>query len=151
MNNITIRKMDMSDVPFVYKEEIKIFGKSLGEETLYHEILHNELSKYYIALFDGKRVGYVGSWLTVPNAEILNLFVSEKYRGKKIGTLLMEKVITVCIDENIKNLTLEVRPSNKYARKMYNDIGFKDSHIRKNYYSNGEDALMMILKIEVKT
>lgn len=146
---VQIRKMDMSDVPYVYNEELKIFGKSLGEQTLYNEILHNVLSKYYIALVDGKRAGYVGSWLTLPNAEILNLFVSEKYRGNQIGTLLMNKVIDECKRENIECLTLEVRPSNQYAIKMYEDLGFQESHRRKNYYSNNEDAIFMVLKIEV--
>ena len=148
--NLKIRKMDMSDVPYVYQEELKIFGKSLGEQTLYNEILHNNLSRYFIALVDGIRAGYVGSWLTEPNAEILNLFVSEQYRGYKLGTLLMNEVIEVCVKENIEFLTLEVRPSNDYAIKMYEDLGFTVSHRRKKYYGNGEDALFMVLKIEVK-
>ncbi len=149
MSEIVIRKMDMSDVPYVYKEELKIFGKSLGEATLYHEVLHNKLSKYFIALVDGKKAGYVGSWLTIPNAEILNLFVSEDYRGNNIGTMLMNKVIRVCEEEKIELLTLEVRPSNKYAITMYEELGFELSHRRKNYYKNNEDALLMVLKIEV--
>ena len=71
--------MDLSDIPFVYEEEIKIFGKSLGEMTLYNEILYNKMSRYFIALVDNKRAAYVGSWLTIPNAEILNLFVVEEH------------------------------------------------------------------------
>lgn len=146
-NDIVIRKMDMSDIPYVYQEELKIFGKSLGEETLYHEILHNPLSKYFIALVDGKRAGYVGSWLTIPNAEILNLFVSEPFRGKKIGTLLMNQVIAICQQYEIEVLTLEVRETNQYAIQMYLDLGFEVSHKRKNYYSDHEDALFMVLKL----
>jgi len=147
---IVIRKMDLSDIPYVYSEELKIFGKSLGEKTLYNEIMYNEMSLYYIALVDNIRAGYVGSWLTVPNAEILNLFVSEKYRGNKIGSRLMERVITDCFNHNIKFLTLEVRPSNKYAIRMYEDLGFYLSHTRKKYYENKEDAYVMIKDIEVK-
>ena len=150
--NIVIRKMDLSDIPYVYNEELKIFGKSLGEKTLYNEVLYNDLSRYFIALVDEKRAGYVGSWLTVPNAEILNLFVSEEYRGLKIGTLLMDEVISVCNKEDIKMITLEVRVSNHYAIKMYENMGFKISHTRKNYYENKEDAYLMILDLkEVRT
>lgn len=145
--NITIRKMDLSDVPFVYEEEIKIFGKSLGEMTLYNEILYNEMSRYFIALVDNKRVAYIGSWLTIPNAEILNLFVIDEYRGLKLGKRLVDEVIKVCNKEEIKILTLEVRISNKVAIKMYEGIGFKVGTIRKNYYDNMEDALLMILDL----
>lgn len=147
---ITIRKMDISDIPYVYNEELKIFGKSLGEKTLYNEVLYNDMSRYFIALVDGKRAGYVGSWLTIPNAEILNLFVSKQYRGNKIGSMLMDNVIEVCNKERIEMLTLEVRVSNQYAIKMYEDLGFKISHPRKNYYENNEDAYLMVLQIEVK-
>jgi ribosomal-protein-alanine N-acetyltransferase len=146
---IIVRKMDLSDIPYVYKEELKIFGKSLGEKTLYNEIIYNDMSRYFIAMVDGKRAGYVGSWLTIPNAEILNLFVSDKYRGLSLGKKLMEQVFNVCINEGIEIITLEVRPSNTYAIRMYKDLGFEISHTRKNYYENNEDAYLMIKKIEV--
>ena len=147
---IHVRKMDLSDIPFVYNEELKIFGKSLGEKTLYNEIIYNEMSKYFIATVDGKRAGYVGSWLTLPNAEILNLFVSEKFRGLKLGTLLMNEVLKVCKENSIEAITLEVRKSNLYAIRMYESLGFEVSHIRKNYYGNNEDAYLMMKELEVK-
>jgi ribosomal-protein-alanine N-acetyltransferase len=145
--DIRIRKMDLSDIPYVYQEELKIFGKSLGEKTLYNEIIYNEMSKYFIALVDGKRAGYVGSWFTMPNAEILNLFVSENYRGLGIGTLLMDEVIQVCNEHEIEQLTLEVRPSNTYAVQMYKNLRFKNIATRKNYYEDGEDAILMALEL----
>lgn len=147
---IQIRKMDLSDIPYVYKEELKIFGKSLGEKTLYNEIMYNDMSRYFIALVDGKRAGYVGSWLTLPNAEILNLFVSEDFRGHGIGSSLMDEVIKVCNDNEIENLTLEVRYNNKYAIKLYEELGFKQATIRKKYYGNGDDAVLMVLDLGVK-
>jgi len=148
--DIKIRKMDLSDISYVYKEELKIFGKSLGEKTLYNEIMYNDMSRYFIALVNNKRAGYVGSWLTLPNAEILNLFVSENYRGLGIGSLLMDEVIMICNEHEIENLTLEVRLSNEYAIKLYEGLGFKQGTIRKRYYENGEDALLMVLELGVK-
>lgn len=144
---LTIRKMDISDVPFVYEEEIRIFGKSLGEKTLYYEILYNPLSRYFIAQIDGKRVGYVGSWLTIPNAEILNLFVLEPYRGQGIGKRLVAEVIKVCREQYVDHLTLEVRKSNEHAIRLYHDLGFKSVTTRIKYYEDGEDALLMMRKI----
>jgi ribosomal-protein-alanine N-acetyltransferase len=146
---IKLRKMDLSDIPYVYNEELKIFGKSLGEKTLYNEVLYNDMSRYFVALVDNKRAGYVGSWLTIPNAEILNIFVSEKYRGLGIGKMLMFNVFEVCKAENIQILTLEVRVGNEYAVNMYKDLGFEVSHVRKNYYKNNDDAYLMMINIEV--
>ncbi len=145
--DIVIRKMDLSDVSFVYEEEIKIFGKSLGEMTLYNEILYNKMSRYFIAVVDKKRAAYIGSWLTIPNAEILNLFVIKNYRGLGLGKKLVDSVIKICKKENIEILTLEVRVSNNYAINMYEQIGFKVGTIRKKYYENNEDALLMVLDL----
>ena len=78
---------------------------------------------------------------------ILNLFVLEKYRGQGIGKKLVDEVINVCNKENINTLTLEVRVSNSYAIKMYEDIGFKLGTVRKKYYENNEDALLMVLEL----
>jgi ribosomal-protein-alanine N-acetyltransferase len=148
--NIRIRKMDLSDIPYVYRQETKIFGVSLGEKTLYNEIIYNDLSRYYMALLNGKRAGYIGSWLTIPNAEILNLFVEEKYRGNGIGRELIKHVISVCEDNNIEHITLEVRVSNIRAQNLYKDLGFEIATTRKQYYENGEDAYLMMYTIGVK-
>lgn len=145
--SMIIRKMDLSDIPFVYQEELKIFGKSLGEKTLYNEIIYNDLSRYFIALVDDKRVGYIGSWMTVPNAEILNLFVIEKYRGQGIGSRLIQAVIDRCEAEDIADLTLEVRPSNTFAVELYEKLGFERAAVRKRYYADGEDAFLMVKRL----
>lgn len=145
--NIKIRKTDLSDIPFIYKEETKIFGKSLGEKTLYNEVLYNKLSRYFTALVNGKRIGYIGSWLTVPNAEILNLLVVNELQGNGIGKRLVEEVIRVSEKELIEMLSLEVRVSNIKAINLYKSLGFYEGTIRKKYYGNGEDAVLMVKDI----
>lgn len=145
--SIYIRKMDLSDIPFVYNEEVKIFGKSLGEKTLYNEIMYNDMSRYFVAMVDGKRAGYIGAWLTLPNAEILNMFVIDEFRGFGVGSELLDQVISLCNDSEIENITLEVRKSNQNALGLYKKFGFKSVAVRKSYYSDGEDALLMIKEL----
>lgn len=144
---LEISKMDMSDIEFVYEEEVKIFGDSLGVKTLYNEILYNDLAYYYVAYYDSKRVGYIGSWLTMPNAEILNLFVIEEYRNIGIGKALLKQIITLCKENKVDKLSLEVRVSNEHAIKFYESFNFYVGTTRKNYYKNKEDALLMVLDI----
>jgi ribosomal protein S18 acetylase RimI-like enzyme len=40
-------------------------------------------------------------------------------------------------------VTLEVRPSNQVAHKLYRKYGFEFSGMRKGYYSDGEDGWLM--------
>ena len=48
--------------------------------------------------------------------------------------------------EQLKFITLEVRPSNTAALKLYEGFGFEQVGERKNYYSNpAENAVLLTL------
>ena len=48
--------------------------------------------------------------------------------------------------EGITDVTLEVRVSNEPAIALYRSFGFEEAGIRKRYYGDGEDALIMWLR-----
>ena len=48
-------------------------------------------------------------------------------------------------NENLENITLEVRESNYSAINLYKKFGFNECATRKNYYGS-EDAILMIKK-----
>jgi ribosomal-protein-alanine N-acetyltransferase len=81
-------------------------------------------------------------------AELLFVFTSKQQRGQGIARALLSDLIAqIKNDANILVLSLEVRPSNLYAKRLYETFGFELISIRKNYYKNGEDALVYQLKI----
>lgn len=91
-------------------------------------------------------VGYLDYSLIYDRIEIDNIYVSEEYRGKKIGTELLKKLISIAENNKIINITLEVRKSNEVARHLYNKMGFIEVAIRKYYYGD-EDAILMEKKV----
>jgi ribosomal-protein-alanine N-acetyltransferase len=92
--------------------------------------------------------GFVGMWLMVDEAHIINVAVKEEYRGKGIGELLIISGITMANKLGASIVTLEVRLSNKIAQNLYGKYGFKEAGIRKGYYTdNKEDALIMTTDI----
>ena len=46
--------------------------------------------------------------------------------------------------KKITQIFLEVRVSNESAKALYLKLGFKPVGIRKNYYENSEDAIVML-------
>jgi ribosomal-protein-alanine N-acetyltransferase len=142
--------MDLSDIDFVYDNEMQIFEKSLSKKTLYDELLYNQLAYYFMAMVDGKRVGYIGCWITEPNAEIMNIFVLESVRKQGIGKALMQYIFDLCENHGVSALTLEVRASNEDAILFYKTLGFKQVSVRRKYYSNGEDAYLMLKEMEAQ-
>lgn len=98
---------------------------------------------YYI---DDVIVGYLIYDLLYDRVEIVNIYVLDKYRNNKIGTLLLKYLVDLCEKNNIINITLEVKVSNIYALNLYNNFGFVKKAIRKGYY-NGEDGYLMELSL----
>ena len=64
-------------------------------------------------------------------------------RGKGIGGEMLETLIDLCSDMNLKTFTLEVNVENTPAIKLYEKFGFKNLGIRKKYYNNTTDAYIM--------
>ncbi len=139
-----IRKMDMSDIEYVYELEKKTFGKSLEKAMLTREILYNEMAHYFILIKDGKRLGYAGMWITNPNAEVINIAVEARHRKRGYGRQLMEKLIDYSNRHHVKVLTLEVHEQNGETITFYESLGFKREAVRKKYYEDGSDALLMV-------
>jgi ribosomal-protein-alanine N-acetyltransferase len=88
--------------------------------------------------------GFVGLWLLVDEAHIINIAVRESYRGRGIGELLMISCIEKSAQLKAKVVTLEVRSSNTIAQNLYTKYGFKKTGLRRGYYTdNKEDAFIM--------
>lgn len=74
--------------------------------------------------------------------EIEYIAVDNYYKNKGIGSKLLKSIE----NNDIKNITLEVRKSNDAAINFYKKNGYKIASIRKNYY-NDEDGFLMIKEI----
>ena len=146
------RDMKMADVEAVHEVEVSAFPDPWSLASFKNE-MKNKLAKYIVAEDDdGKIVGYIGVWYIIDEAHINNVAVHKDYRGKHIGSMLMEYLIKRCEEDSIDSITLEVRSSNEIAQNLYRKYGFKPGGIRKEYYSdNREDAIIMWKQIrEVK-
>lgn len=106
--------------------------------------LTNPLSLWVVAL-DGTTVtGYVGSQSVMGEADMMNLAVAPEYRRQGIGCRLVEKLILLLAEKDVKSLTLEVRASNAPAIDLYGQMGFAEVGRRPGYYRNPkEDALIL--------
>lgn len=138
-----IRSMNKDDISTIVHDEVEIFGESLGRDMLEGE-LENEMAHYYVLEESGVIIGYIGSWLDISNAQILNFYIKKEYEHQGYGSKLLEFLIEKLESLGANLISLEVRESNIKARNLYEKFGFKFSHKRKFYYANGEDAFVYI-------
>ena len=88
--------------------------------------------------------GYSGMWHIADEAHISTIAVHPKWRGQRLGELLVWCMIRQAMLQGATQVTLEVRVSNALAQGLYRKYGFEVMGLRKGYYrDNGEDAYMM--------
>ena len=118
------------------------FEHPWSKESFISEIT-NKFSHYLGVKLNGKLVGYICIWLIIDEAHITNIAINPDYRKQGLASKLLKATLRLCYEEKIDGITLEVRKSNLAARNLYKKFGFEEESIRKNYYENGEDAIIM--------
>ncbi|MCS7202749.1 MAG: ribosomal protein S18-alanine N-acetyltransferase [Dictyoglomus sp.] len=146
-SEINIRNMTEKDIDEVYEINRLSFSSPWSKESFEREIFSNKIANYFVAEKENKIVGYIGFWQIFREAQITTIAVHPDFRGKGIGEALLDYVIDLCRKNSIEAIVLEVRVSNTIAQNLYLKKGFKKIGIRKWYYRDGEDAMVMVKKL----
>ena len=75
------------------------------------------------------------------------LAVKPGYQCRGIGMRLMLGILKIFRHMGALSATLEVRVSNKKAQALYSTLGFQMIGIVPSYYSDGEAAIIMRLRL----
>ena len=104
-------------------------------------------SENWVYLINKRVVGYVLGNVLLDEYHLNNIAVHPEYLCKKIGTKLVTFLIKHLKKQNINVILLEVSTNNIPANKFYKSLGFIKVGMRKKYYANGENALLLNLNI----
>lgn len=107
--------------------------------------LENGKSKYFVAKQENEIVGFAGILLIIDQVNIMNIVVKKDKRNFGIGSLLLEEIIRYSKIHNATSITLEVNEKNIPAIKLYKKYGFKQVGLRRKYYNNEGNAILMDL------
>ncbi len=145
MDEVTIRRMQLRDVPEVAEIEKATFARPWSAESFRQELERNAAARYLIAEKDGRVIGYAGAWIILDESHITNIAMAEAERGNGIGRKLTKALLEYLSNLGACYATLEVRVSNIRAQNLYRSLGFVSVGKRKRYYEdNGEDAYLMV-------
>lgn len=137
-----ITNMNLDDLNMISDILISDFD-DFWTYNVFKSELENKNSKYIVIKDNNSIIGFAGIWIAIDEAHITNIVVKKDKRNSGIGSILLKNLINLAISLNMKNITLEVNESNIYAIKLYNKFGFKKLGIRKKYYNNSENAIIM--------
>lgn len=139
-----IKKTDLPEIMNIENESFKdpwdIFSFRLivSHKDCYARkaVIGDVIAGYIIGCFEEERFHF------------MNVAVRKSLRMKGIGKNLVFRMIKDIEKTSVKEIYLEVRINNEPAINLYKKMGFKIERIEKNYYENGDDAVVMSLRIK---
>jgi len=146
MPDIRVEPMRPGDVDEVLAIERLSFSNPWSRGAFLRELAENPVARLWVARpAEGDGVlGYLCLWVVVDEVHVTNFAVHPAHRGRGVGRQLMGTVLAYYRAEGITRVTLEVRPSNAAARRLYEAFGFRQVGLRKRYYPDtGEDAMLL--------
>ncbi len=141
---LNIRAMELADIDAVLAVEEASFVTPWSRPAFAAEIEDNDLACYLVVEAGGKVVGYAGMWVILDEAHVTNVALLPVFRGRGLGTRLMDALCMIAKALGAVRMTLEVRPSNHAAQRLYGKLGFEARGVRPGYYTDTkEDAVIM--------
>ena len=140
---IHFRTLLPEDAEGVARVERESFQTPWSREDFWREA-SNDFACYIVALDDMEIIGFAGCWISFEEAQVTNIALTSAQRGRGLGKVLMTRLICAAAARGAERMTLEVRPSNTSALRLYEGLGFAAIGVRKKYYQdNDEDAILM--------
>ena len=99
---------------------------------------------------EGRVAGYAILSIAAGEAHILNLCVDPRYRSHGYGERLLDEILLQARTAKVREIFLEVRPSNATALALYRKKGFHQVANRPAYYQareGREDAAVLAKKL----
>lgn len=139
-NNLEI--LNTTTLEEVVELENKCFTYDAYSCNLLKEDLENENRLMFFAYYNNELIGYINYEVVLDEINLLKICVLPEFREYKIATQLMKKMIDYSKQNKIANIFLEVDEKNIPAKKLYEKFNFKKIDTRKNYYANGDNAII---------
>ena len=140
---IRYRALVPEDAEAVARIEAESFPTPWSREDFWREA-SNDFACYIVVLDEADIIGFGGCWISFEEAQVTNIALTAVQRGRGLGKALMTRLMCAAAVRGAARMTLEVRPSNASARRLYEELGFAPIGVRKKYYQdNDEDAILM--------
>ena len=136
-----IQKMTLAHLNDVLEIEKQLFTDPWSRRSFQFEILAKQYSLPLVLLLDKKIVGYSVVWIIFGEFHIANIAIHPDHQHKGLGSYLLNEVLHKAF--GLEYAILEVRENNLNAIRLYEKFGFERISVRRHYYSDGGDAIIM--------
>jgi ribosomal protein S18 acetylase RimI-like enzyme len=141
-----IRTIRSDDYESLQQLEAEIFGKG-GYPLVgtYYLRVCTELyaESCYLALVDGRPVGYILTFLNDAIAYCTRLGVVDQHQGTSAAIQLIAATVDMLVKRDCAVCWFTVKPNNIHARKLYRRIGALERGTRQNFFAPGDELILL--------
>lgn len=127
--------------------------------SFFEDLARDYPKSFWVAEVGGRVVGYVMcrverifskiDFFKIKKAgHIVSVAVLPEYRNRGLATALIKQALKALAEHyGCEEAYLEVRVSNDVAISLYHKLGFVSREVHRRYYADGEDALIMAVRL----
>ena len=147
-NQIPIKNIKIFESCLADYNEISALEKELNISSTSYEFFKSSIKSKNIKNFKltltSNLIGYLCYQYASKNCDIISIGIKQKFQKLGLG----KKLINFVKLNNFHNIYVEVSNKNINAINFYKSLNFFCTGIRKKYYKNKDDALIMRLIIK---
>ena len=143
MSTPAIRPATASDVPAVLGLEAQLFGADAWSEASVRSELTGPGRQALVAVASGSVIGYAVTMLVGDLADLQRIAVHPAHQRSGVAGLLLDGVAAGVRSGGADRMLLEVSAANAPAIAFYEAHGFTRIDVRRRYYRDGSDALVL--------
>lgn len=145
VDTLTTETMRRRHLRKVLEIEERVYPRPWTHATFVSELSQMRAGNrwYLVAYVGDMMVGYAGLMFQGDDAHVTNIAVDPEWQGRGVATEMMLDLVHLAHDRGCKAMTLEVRHTNTVAQNLYRRFGFVPAGMRKRYYENTDDAIVM--------
>ena len=157
LNNLALgarlRIAELADVQAMHRMETALFPADAWHIDMFLEELIHPTRTYYMLELpvenpegdegSWRTIGYCGTMVVADTADVQTIGVLPEYEGNGFGRAMLEQMHERAREQGAERILLEVRADNPRAQRLYERNGYRAIHVRRGYYDDGTDAIIM--------
>jgi ribosomal-protein-alanine N-acetyltransferase len=144
---VRLREFRLEDLPEVMRIELSSFPSDAFDELTFAQLYESCGDLFLVAEHEGRIVGYSVTCVEWEGGELVghvhSIAVDPAFRRRGVGRALMEETFRRLRSLGVGEVRLETSASNAAGLRFWLSLGFKPVGVRKRYYADGSDALVM--------
>ena len=143
--DLVIVPMRRAHIRKIMPIEQQVYPRPWTPQVFVEELEQARVGKrhYLVGTIGDELVGYGGLLYVENDAHVTNIAVDPMWRSRGIATELLLDLAWEVNRRGCEAMTLEVRHTNVAAQQLYRRFGFVPAGVRKKYYENRDDAIVM--------